>query len=193
MKLRHALVVVAVAAFAAPMASADLVDLVGDRDGFGVGAPIASGLNYLDYGAYWTDYRESDDPSFTDYWFSGDRSWTHGYALGGMTPGSAVLELYLAGIADVGGWTADVRLNGVSIGTIPYLSGGHSTTRLLTFDVPVSLVDGSSSVIIDVSSDGDGYIVDYSQLTIRPVPAPGAALLGVIGLGLVGWIRRQFA
>ena len=81
-------------------AVANVTDLVGDKDGFGVGCPIASGLHYLDYGAYWADNRDAGDPAFTDYWYTDDKSWSHSYSLGGLTPASATLEIFIAGIAD---------------------------------------------------------------------------------------------
>jgi hypothetical protein len=168
-----------------------ITDLQGDKDGFGVGCPIASGLNYLDYGDYWYDYREYDDPDFTDYWYEGDKSWTHSYDLLGLTPISATLEIFVAGIADYTGWTADVIVDGVIVGTIPSLDGEHDLTRLLTFNIPVGLIDNWDDVTIDVSDGGDAYIVDYSELSINAVPAPGALLLGGIGISVLSWLRRH--
>jgi hypothetical protein len=168
-----------------------IIDLQGDKDGFGVGCPIASGLNYLDYGQYWSDYREPGDPDFTDYWYEGDKSWTHSYDLLGLTPVTATLEIFIAGIADYTGWTADVIVDGVIVGTIPSIDGEHDLTRLLTFNIPVNLIDGSENITIDVSDNGDAYIVDYSELYITAIPAPGALLLGGIGVSVLGWLRKR--
>ena len=168
-----------------------ITDLVGDQDGFGVGCPIASGLYYLDYGIYWEDYRELNDPDFTDKWYQGDKSWTHFYDLNGHTPASATLEIFLAGIADYADWSAEVRVDGVTVGTIEGLEGQHDIMRLLTFNVPVNLITGWENVVIDVSEGNDGYIVDYSELSVVVAPAPCAFLLCSIGVGLVNRLRRR--
>lgn len=171
--------------------SAMVTDLVGDKDGFGLGCPIQSGLHYLDYGVYWEDYREPEDPAFTDNWYDGDKSWAHTYDLSGITPVSATLEIFLAGIADYAGWNAYIRFNGVTVGTIIGVDGSHDLTNLLIFNVPVYLLTGSDTVTIDVANGEDAYIVDYSELTVNPVPVPGAILLSSIGVGFVGWLRRR--
>lgn len=52
------------------------------------------------------------------------------------------------------------------------------------FDEPVSLLVFSNHNIHDIGID---------NLQVRAVPAPGAAFLGVVGIGLVGWSRKLFA
>ncbi len=52
----------------------------------------------------------------------------------------------------------------------------------LSFGSPVSLL---------VFSDGGYDDVAIDDLTVTPIPAPGAILLGSIGVGLVGWLRRR--
>jgi hypothetical protein len=141
-----------------------LESLVGDKDGFGVGCPIQSGLHYLDYGVYGGDYREVDDPDFTDFWYFGDKSWTHDYT---MPPDatSAQIEVFLAGIADIEG-NASLLVNGQVVATIPYQPDWHDVTRLVKADVPIDLLTGSNQVQVAVAGQGDGYIVDYSLLTV---------------------------
>jgi hypothetical protein len=33
--------------------------------------------------------------------------------------------------------------------------------------------------------------IRFSNVSISPIPVPGAVLLGMTGMGLVGWLRRR--
>jgi hypothetical protein len=52
-----------------------------------------------------------------------------------------------------------------------------------TFAVPVGLLNGSDTIAIN-NTEGDGYIIDYSQLTVANGTVPEPATFGLLLLGL---------
>ena len=79
--------------------------------------------------------------------------------------------------------------NGVIDVYDPYMIPLASLTNTVT-GVNVTNLTGRIGYIY-FNSVGDGAGADIDNLKFTQIPAPGAILLGGIGAGLVGWLRRR--
>lgn len=181
-------------AFAVPTT---LTSLVGDKDGF-FGTPIADNQRYVTDlgGVFFADYRSPSDIATaprTDIWDSSvDKDlpmWDHLLPdLSMITPVGAFLNMYIAGVADIG--DALIDFNGEPIATLSF-PGQFEQTHLLNIPVPLHLLDIVNHVILD-SIPEDGYIIDFSELVVNGaldtpsavVPEPPSSMLLATGLFL---------
>ncbi len=185
------------------MANAGLIiNLVGDKDCFGLGGTCPDGSLYRDQlgGTFFEDNRDVSDPTFTDIWaVDAAITYGHSYSLGGETATSAELEIRTAGLADNRG-PYDVFFNGTDIGEFPtdtFDSFQKVTTHIFPFSASLLTLSDTILLNINVPDEGDGFSIDYSELRIStdsaPIPEPATMILFGTGIaGLIGTrIRRK--
>ena len=115
--------------------------------------------------------------------------------IGGFTPGSFDL-LDITGTADLTG--GNINFSFLSGYDIASEISPHQSMSLMFLEADLGINNFASGINYDFLGTPSGFQYDvfkqgnglYFQAT-NTIPAPGAILLGSIGIGLVGWLRRR--
>jgi hypothetical protein len=190
--VRNVIIAAALGGLASLASATTIVNSVGDKDGFGIGVLPNQGFDF----SLVTGPAEAGG---TDIWMYGNHSWTHTYSLIGLGPiTSASLEIMTGG-QGLGGLSS-LYVDGHYVGT---LTDGDDTgpaynyARLDVFNLTpfASYLNGADTITVATYQPGDGWVLDYSQLTISDggasAPDGGFTML-LLGLGLssLGVARR---
>jgi len=137
----------------------------------------------------WNDLGPMDDISEIEYTYDGlETQWSI------TMPTAGQLTLVTAYDSYVPGDEFALNVDGGLVSwTSEYYDGGgyyHGVYDNLTLSAGTHLIYMDVVAMAPGYSGGAGLAV-FSPMNMNPVPAPGAILLGSIGVGIVGWLRRR--
>ena len=130
---------------------------------------------------------------------------------GGFIPAGTVVNSHMIFLNTIGGqvWTQDERktwtFDGDILGVMSDADGTLEAASSSFLGAPGTTYPGAFPCR-GMEPEGDGYVVSGNAITVtmyvtepgdwirvvaQPIPAPGAIVLGSVGVGLIGWLRRR--